>query len=53
MTSKEKDIRRHRGSCKIIKKYKNPNNLTLMQIQHNYALELGFKSWSDLINSYD
>lgn len=47
----EKEINYHKGQCKKIKKYNNPENLTLMQIQHKYAINLGYKNWSDLINS--
>ena len=38
----------HKRQCKMQKKFNNPDNLTLMQIQHNYAVGLGYKSWSDL-----
>lgn len=36
----------HKRMAKIYKK--NHVNMTLMQAQHEYALSLGFKSWSDL-----
>ena len=47
----EKEINYHKGKCKFIKKYNNPKNLTLMQIQHEYAKKMGFKKWSDFINA--
>lgn len=47
MTNKE--IEYHKRMVKIGKKYSNPKNLTLMQLQHEYAINKGFKSWSDFI----
>ena len=41
----------HKGQCKLRKKLFNMDNLTLMQIQHRYAVEQGFKSWSDFIHN--
>jgi len=38
----------HKQECKKIKKFNNPDNLTLMQIQHKYAVSLGYRSWADL-----
>ena len=37
--------------CKLIKKFNNPGNLSLMQIQHNYAVSFGFKNWKELLDS--
>ena len=37
--------------CKMIKKFNNPENKSLMQIQHQYAKNLGFKNWDELIHS--
>jgi hypothetical protein len=42
-------IEYHKGMCKIAKKYNNPNNKTLMQIQHEYAKTLGYKNWEELL----
>lgn len=35
--------------CKIVKKYRNPDDLSLMQIQHQYVKDLGFSSWSEFL----
>ncbi len=47
MTSEE--IKYHKRQCKLAKKFKNPKGLTLMQIQHEYAKDMGFKSWKEFI----
>jgi len=42
------NINHHKLNCKKLKKFNNPENLTLMQIQHRYAVSLGFKNWLEL-----
>lgn len=46
----EKERNWHKSQCKKIKKYNNPENKTLSQIQHEYAQKKGFKKWSDFIS---
>ena len=36
--------------AKWMKKYDNPENLTLMQIQHMIAVCNGYRNWKDLLN---
>ena len=42
-------IEQRKRECKIQKKYNNPKNLSLMQIQHLKAKELGYKNWGEMI----
>lgn len=44
-----KEIEYAKKQCKIIKKFNNPDNLSLMQIQHKYAVEHGYKCWADML----
>lgn len=43
-------IKRLKITAKIRKKFNNPENKTLMQIQNEIAKELGYKNWNTLIN---
>ena len=43
-------VEQAKKECKRIKKFNNPNNLTLMQIQHYYAVLLGYRSWKEFID---
>lgn len=47
----ESEIRHIKKECKKIKKFDNPKNLKLMQIQHEMAKKLGFKNWNDLLKN--
>ena len=40
------ECKRH---AKWMKKYDNPEKMTLMQIQHKIALCHGYKNWKDLL----
>lgn len=47
----EKYIRHLKNKAKIIKKKNNPENKTLMQIQHQITKEEGYKNWSELLKN--
>ena len=44
------NIEYHKRRCKLIKKFDNPDNLSLMQIQHKYAVGLGYRNWKELLD---
>ena len=45
----KRTINFHKRRCKMIKKFSNPENMTLMQIQHKYAQGLGYRNWKELL----
>ena len=42
-------IDEYKRIAKYTKKYSNPDNLTLMQIQHNLVVCNGYRNWKDFL----